>query len=296
MAVKNIKLDGRSVPLREFDLKNMVENPSIVMIAKRGSGKSWVCRSILKYFKDIPGGVIISPTDRMSSFYGEFFPELFIHYEYSAELIESILYRQRNMIYKQKEKAKLGKKIDPRAVLVMDDCLSTKGTWANEQSFSELLFNGRHYKIMYILTMQFALGVRPELRSNFDCVFLLANDFYSDQKRIYDHYAGIFPTFKAFRDVFMEVTNDYGSMVIVNRGANKDFLDKVFWYKAINDPIDKMGSKQFNIFHEQNYNHDWNNPAIQKQFNAADYFSNKRNKFQVNKIGVNTTITKEKPF
>ena len=295
MTVKNIKLDGRSVPLREFDLNSMPENPSIIMVAKRGSGKSWVCRSLLKHFKDIPGGVIISPTDRMSSFYGEFFPELYIHYEYTSELIESILYRQRQMIYKQKEKAKLGKRVDPRAILVMDDCLSSKGTWATDPTFAEIMFNGRHYKIMYIMTMQFSLGIRPEMRGQVDVVMLLSEDFYSNQKRIYDHYAGIFPTFKAFRDVFMEVTADYGCMVLVNRGASKDFLDKVFWYKAKNDSIDKMGSSQFNKFHEYNFNRDWGNPNMQR-FNAVDYFSNKRDKFKVNKIGVGQEITKEKPF
>ena len=84
---KNINLNGKSLPMREFKLEWMVENPSICMIAKRGSGKSWVCRSILKHFRNIPGGVIISPTDKMSSFYGDFFPELFIHYEYKTELI-----------------------------------------------------------------------------------------------------------------------------------------------------------------------------------------------------------------
>ncbi len=296
MSVKNIKLDGRSVPLREFALDDMVPHAAICMIAKRGSGKSWVCRSIMKHYKSIPGGVIISPTDRMSNFYGDFFPELYIHYEYTSELIESILYRQRNIIHKQKEKAKLGKKVDPRAILVMDDCLSSKGAWAKDSTFAEIMFNGRHYKIMYILTMQFPLGIKPELRGNFDYIFLLAEDFYSNQKRIYEHYAGIFPSFQAFRDVFMEVTSDFGSMVIVNKGANRDFLDKVFWFKATNDEINRMGSRQFNKFHDQNYNKDWNNPALQKQFNAMDYFSNKRNKFKVSKIGVNTEITRDQPF
>jgi len=295
MSVKKVTVDGNSVPLREFDLNTMPENPSIIMIAKRGSGKSWVCRSLLKHFKDIPGGVIISKTDRMSSFYGEFFPELFIHYEYSSELIDSILYRQQKMIHKQKEKAKIGKKIDPRAILIMDDCLASKGAWATDPTFAEIMYNGRHYRIMYILTMQFALGIKPEMRGQVDVVMLLSEDFYSNQKRIYEHYAGIFPTFQAFRNVFMDVTSDYGCMVLVNRGPQGDFLDKVFWYKAKNDPIDKIGSYQFNKFNDYNLNREWNNPAAQR-FNAADFFSNKRERFKVSKIGVNQEIGKDKQF
>jgi hypothetical protein len=37
-------------PINEFDLNSMVDHPSIVMIAKRGSGKSWVVRAILQFF------------------------------------------------------------------------------------------------------------------------------------------------------------------------------------------------------------------------------------------------------
>ena len=33
----------------------------------------------------------------------------------------------------------------------MDDCLSKRGTWMKDQPITELLFNGRHYEIMYIL-------------------------------------------------------------------------------------------------------------------------------------------------
>lgn len=255
--MKEVKYNGQALPIREFQLKWMVKNPSIVMIAKRGSGKSWVCRAILKHFSFVPGGAIIAPTDRMSCFFGKFYPETYIHYEYSSELIENILFRQTQMIEKAKSKAKEGKKCDPRAILVMDDCLASKGSWANDRPIMEVFYNGRHYYLMYILTMQFPLGIKPELRANFDYIFLLAEDFHTNQKRIYDHYAGMFPTFDSFKSIFLQLTDDYGCMVIVNRGARKDFLDKVFYYKAPNTEVIRMGCKQFNKFHDDNYNKDW---------------------------------------
>lgn len=257
MTIRDIRLDGSTFPIKEFKLDWMVPNPAICMIAKKGSGKSWVVRSILKHFESIPGGIIISPTDKMTSFYGKFFPDVYIHYEYKTDILESAFYRQDKMIQKCKEKLKLGKKVDPRAFLIMDDCLSSKGSWMRDKPVLQMLFEGRHYKIMYILTMQFPLGITPELRTNFDYVFLLAEDFYSNQKRLYDHYAGMFPDFKTFRDVFMEITKDHGCMVIVNRGARSNFLDKVFWYKAGAESFDSFGCKQFNKFHNDNYDKDW---------------------------------------
>lgn len=286
---KEIKLDGTTLPIRDFKLDNMVSNPSICMIAKRGSGKSWVVRSIMKKFKDIPVGVIIAPTDKMNCFYGRFFPDLYIYYEYKSEIIEKLLYRQEQIINKCKEKLKLGKKVDPRAFLIMDDCLSSKGTWLKDTQIMKLFFDGRHFKIMYILTMQFPLGIPPELRCNFDYIFLLNEDFFSNQKRIYDHYAGMFPTFQSFRDVFVELTKDYGCMVIINRGSRSNFLDKVCYFKAGNDKIDRIGCKQFNTYNDNNYNKNWQNTS--KPFDITKFVENKKKtKINIERVGNNDDI------
>lgn len=257
---KTVKIGGNmGLPIDEFKLNSMCENPSIVMIAKRASGKSWVCRAILKHFKDIPVGIIIAPTEKMANppFYSDFFPDTYIHYDYKSEIIEKLLFRQDAMIEKQIDKQKIGKNIDPRAFILMDDCLSKKGSWMKDQPIMELLFNGRHYRLMYMLTMQFPLGISPELRCNFDYIFLLSEDFYSNLKRLYDHYAGMFPTFDSFRQVFKEVTVDFGSMVIVNRGSKATFLEKIYWYKAMNEHAEMIGCNQFVTNHTKNYDANW---------------------------------------
>lgn len=278
MSTKAIEVGGNSLPIREFKLEWMAANPSICMIAKRGSGKSFVCRSILKHFNHLPGGMIIAPTDRMNTFYGKFFPESYIHYQYSSEIIEKLLHRQKIMIEKMKRSYKDGKKCDPRTFLIMDDCLSSKGTWAKDGPVMELFFNGRHFQIMYILTMQFPLGISPELRCNFDYIFLLAEDFTSNQKRLYDHYAGMFPDLNSFKQVFKTLTDNYGCMVIANRGAKKNFLEKVFWYKASNEKVHRIGCKQFNKFHKNNYDPKWRQK--ENNFNEDKYF-NRGNKAKI---------------
>ena len=289
----DITLKGKKdrLPIKTFTFDMFVTDPAIIMIAKRGSGKSWVVRAILEYFREIPVGLIIAPTDRMNKFYGKFFPDSYIHYEYKSEIIERVLERQRIIIEKEAEKKTKGKVIDPRAFIIMDDCLGQKGSWVKDQPIQELLFNGRHYRIMYILTMQFPLGITPELRCNFDYIFLLADDTISNQKRIYDHYAGMFPTFDAFRQVFVQLTSDFGSMVIVNRGVKKSLFDKVFYYKApdLSNLTDvKIGCKQFRKYHEKNYDASWAKKS--SLFNEHDFFANKKK----NKSAV--IVEKEKEF
>jgi len=276
----NVKYDnGRKLSLKKFDVSKMVPNPSVVMIAKRGSGKSWVVRSILNYLKDrIPCGVIISQTEDLNSFYSDFFPSLYIYSRYSGDIFKNVLERQKLIKIKNERRIKKGKKpVDPNVFIIMDDCLASNGTWMKDNYVREVLFNGRHYNITYILTMQFSLGIVPELRGNFDYVFLLADDIFSNQERIYKHYAGIFPTFDAFRLVFRQVTNDFGSMVISNsnRNPNADLNEKVFWYKASSGDIpESIGCKQFLELHRKYFDKKWN--KRKRKIDLCDIFRRKK--------------------
>ena len=278
---------GDKLPIQEFSLDEMVINPSIIMIAKRGSGKSWIAKAIIGKFASIPVGIIISPTEKDNPFFSSFFPDTFIFYKYESKILKKLLLRQKLILKKARQKKEEGIVIDPRALVVMDDCLASKGTWAKDPSVSELLFNGRHRQITYILTMQYPLGITPELRSNFDYVFLLAEDITSNLKRIYDHYAGMFPDFNSFRQVFRQLTENYGAMVIKNRGARSNLFDKIAFYKAPNLANDLLsfGCKQMGEYHKNNYRDNWEEKAFQLDY--EEYLLDKkksRTKINIKKI------------
>lgn len=255
---------GNKLPIQEFVFSDMVDNPSIIMIAKRGSGKSWITKAIMHKCADIPVGIVISPTDNVEPFFIDFFPDSFIFYKYDSKILRKLLTRQDLILRKARKKKLEGKFIDPRAIMVMDDCLATKGSWAKDQLFSELMFNGRHKHITYLLTMQYPLGISPELRSNFDYVFLLAEDITSNLKRLYEHYAGMFPDINSFKQVFRQLTESFGAMVIKNRGSRTNLFDKIAWYKApdLRNTKLKFGCGQFRTYHDKNYIQDWNEMKV----------------------------------
>ena len=116
--------------------------------------------------------------------------------------------------------------------------------------------------------MQFALGITPELRSNFDYIFLLKAEFISEQKKLFDHYAGMFPNFDSFRQVFNSLTANYGCMVIDNRRKASNPLERLFWYRSpdLEGCIKKIGGKQFRKFHENNYEKDWKKKSTRSDF------------------------------
>ena len=277
MTSKDIKFGSSRLRIKRFNIKDMPDNVTIALIAKRASGKSYLTREILFHKKEIPTTIAISKTEKLNKFYGEFIPDLYIYDNYNSAILNKLFARQGRMNDDNSRRKKNGKKVkDDRVILIMDDCMSSKGTWVKEEQILELFFNGRHHHLSFILTMQYSIGIPPEMRSNFDYIFLLAEDFISNRKRLYDHYAGMFPSFDVFQQVFSQVTADYGCMVINNRVHSTDISEKVFWYKAKETPEFTMGSKKYKKYHKRNYDKNWNKRI--ETFNINDVLGRKRNK------------------
>ena len=140
---------------------------------------------------------------------------------------------------------------DPRAFLILDDCLYDN-TLARDKYMRSVFMNGRHYKLLFLLTMQYALGIPPNLRTNIDFVFILRENYVSNRKRLYEHYAGMFPTFEMFCQVMDQCTENYECLVINNNAKSNKLSDQVFWYKAEQRPDFKIGGEAYWRYSTQN--------------------------------------------
>jgi len=241
-----------SLELKKFDMKtisfkpNESKGPVVVLIGRRDTGKSFLVRDLLYYHQDIPIGVVISGTEEGNGFYGKLVPKLFIHNEYNTAIIENVLKRQKSVLKQIKKEIETYKKssIDPRAFVILDDCLYD-ATWTRDKMMRLLFMNGRHWKIMLVITMQYPLGVPPTLRTNIDFVFILREPYIANRKRIYDNYAGMFPTFESFCQVMDQCTENYECLVINNNAKSNRLQEQVFWYKADSHNDFRLGSVEF---------------------------------------------------
>lgn len=229
-----------SLKLRKFDMKCLRDDAVVVMIGKRNTGKSFLTLDILHRHRDIPLGTIISPSESANGFYGPLVPSFFIHDEYTPELLERIVKRQ-NKALKQWHKDPT---VDPRSFLVMDDCMY-ENTWKSDKNIRQLFMNGRHLRKLFIITMQYPLGIPPVLRTNVDYVFILRENFVNNRKRIFDNWAGMFPTFNIFCQVMDQCTENFECLVINNTIKSNKIEDIVYWYKAPEHPTFKLGANIF---------------------------------------------------
>ena len=217
---------------------------------------SWLVRDIFYHHRHIPSGVIFSGTEEASPFFGDFVPDCFIHSEYDPLLVESIMTRQKRKIREAKQtgKSETGKLPGNNMFIVLDDMLHDAQNWKKEKTIKNIFFNGRHYNFLFILTMQYPLGITPELRSNIDYVFVFNEPSVKNRKKIYDDYAGMIPSFDHFCNILDSCTQNHECLVIKTSGNSSDYKDQIFWYKSEAHNNFRVGHPKFWKYHNNNYN------------------------------------------
>ena len=87
--------------------------------------------------------------------------------------------------------------------------------------------------------MQFPLGIATHLRQSFDHIFIFGDDYIANQKRLYDHYGGFYPSFSKFKDVFNELVKcqinkktqkEHRGLMAINNKYSGNSSNKTFQY------------------------------------------------------------------
>ena len=246
-----------NLKLKKFDMTRIKHDKVVVMIGKRETGKSFLIKDLLWHHQQIPCGTVISGTEGANQFYSKIIPPLFIHEEYSPLVLNNVLKRQK-LIGKKivKDLSDRGTtSIDPRNFLILDDCLFDT-SWIRDKNVRYLFMNGRHVHTMFVIAMQYAMGIPPSLRTNIDYVFILRENIVSNRRKLYEQYAGMFPDFDSFCQVMNQCTENYECLVIDNNAKSNKLEDQVFWYKAAPRPEFRMCAPELWIHSANNMRDD----------------------------------------
>jgi len=229
--------NGDIVPINKFNVGKCVKNPFIIVIGKRGVGKTnFVVDVVKRLGLDNGRTLVISPADKVAANYTRMLSAVKVAYKYDPQLLHAHC--------SDNGRSHNGQKVEPGCI-VLDDCLLSKGSWVTDEPFRDLIFNHRNLEQTVIITMQFPLGIPPELRCAADYVVMFNDDFATNQKRLYDHYAGMFPTFDCFRSIYSKLATNYRCMVIRQCCTpNVNFREKVFWYQSDVQEVVNDGGKE----------------------------------------------------
>jgi len=260
-----------NVQLRRFNPATMADDKVCIFIGKRGSGKSCLVTDILYHKRQIPVGVVMSATEEGNHHYKGFVPDLFIYNDYNKEVIERVLERQKRIINSGTTKKS-------SSFILLDDCMYDR-KFMKDTCIRQCFMNGRHWKLFFMLTMQYCMDLSPDLRANVDYVFILRENIVQNREKLYKSFFGIFPNFDMFNQVMNACTENYECLVLDNTSKSNKIEDCVFWYKAKIKKNFKVGSPAIWAYHQKNYN-----PNHSRTTNKNDPNKVSKNTLSVKKI------------
>ena len=226
----------------------------IVVIGKPGTGKTTLISDLL-YRKRfiIPVGQVYSGTEDSNGFYQQLFPSLFVFNRYNEDAVKDFIRRQKT--------AKSEGVTVPWGLLLLDDCTDNPRILTSPL-FQNIFKNGRHWKMLFILSLQYCMDIKPVIRTNVDGVFILRESNLRNRKSLYENYGSCIPTFSMFQMIMDDLTSDYSALYIHNRTTSNNIEDCVFYYKATQHGDFEFGSPDFRKYHNQHYNDVYKDPVV----------------------------------
>lgn len=200
-----------------------------------------------------PVALIMSGTEDSNGHYKKIVPSSFVFNKLNEKKIEDFVVRQ-----------KAAKKhiANPWAVLLLDDCTDDPKLF-NKSLFQGLYKNGRHWKMWFILSLQYCMDIKPVIRTNVDGVFILRESNLRNRKSLWENYAGIIPDFSMFCSIMDQITDNYTALYIHNSTTSNSLEDCLFWYKAKEVPPEfRFGSRDLWKFHYNRYDNRYSDPFV----------------------------------
>ena len=190
--------------IENFDINTIEDKETVLIIGRRETGKTDICKQILKTKKYMKNGVVFDPIDcdknPVYKSYREIIRNEFIFDEYNPEILESLF------TYKEKHK-------DDYSFVVLDNCFFNKEHFENKV-FRKLIYNSRCYKIFPIITMAYYKLPKSYIL-NIDKFFILKETNDNNLRRIYENImSGYFEKYENFIEEFKKYTINCDCMVI----------------------------------------------------------------------------------
>lgn len=228
------------VKLRQFDPSTFKPNRAILIVGKKGSGKSVLMNMIAWLMSShVDVAMAVTPSTDSKDMFKRFMPECFIQSEYRSERITRLIEHQRAC-------RERGERMN-RVVLFLDDVTYDK-TIFRRTEIRDILMNQRHLNITLVFAMQYCMDVGPDIRSQIDYVFAFKEAIAANRKRLHTNFFGMFPKLDGFEITFAACTENYECMVMDSTQTTNKLEDQVFYFKATTEanlPKFRLGRSVF---------------------------------------------------
>ena len=214
--------------IRPFDPSSMKSDATVLVVGKRGTGKSTLLNDILYHMRDkLQFGIAMSPTEEATETLAEIMPRSCVYDSFDDAAVARILNFQKHAVKSKKQSFR-------SMFIILDDCMYDAATLKGK-NIREVFMNGRHRKIFFINAVQYMMDIPSALRGQIDYVFAMRDNIINQREKLWKFFFGMFADFKDFSRVMDSCTEDYNCIVLNNTVRSTSPEDCVFWYSARTD-------------------------------------------------------------
>jgi energy-coupling factor transporter ATP-binding protein EcfA2 len=229
-----------TLQLKKWEPAAVSDHSVVLIIGKRGSGKSVILRSIMRAKQHIPMGIICSGTEEGNRAYGGkggCAPPEFVFPDFNEHALEKLVERQKRLIDANRASS---------VFVILDDCMYDAAKVMRTKVMRTLLLNGRHFKFFVVITTQYCIDIPPYARGNIDFVVCCREPIISNRQKLFKFFGGVLPDYNQFATLLDQTTSNFEALVI-NQGSRSNSASDVFsWYRSeFPMPPFRMGSPSF---------------------------------------------------
>lgn len=187
------------------------------IVGKPGSGKSHLVRYIChtmqcKKKKDRFSIIVVFTKTKFNNAY-DWVPDQWVHENYSKKVLSRIMRLQKRI--------RENGLTPPHLLLIFDDCLNNKAY--QQQIFSDLIYNRRHYNISILFCTQYLAGTVPTfMREGTDLAFIFKQFSKNSLDGVFNSWGHLsFGNYYAFQN-YMNALEKYDFITIDTRTDNVD--------------------------------------------------------------------------
>jgi energy-coupling factor transporter ATP-binding protein EcfA2 len=236
--------------LNQFSTSSIKKDRILFFQGKRGSGKTTGVKEILYLHRDIQMAIVMCGTEESAEQYKAYFPDSFIFGRYDEEVLRAAIKMQRRRLadYKMGRRKKV-----PYLCILLDDCMFEKPL--STMFMRNVFMNGRHWKLLLIITCQYLVDVPKALRGQIDYALLFKNNNQQERDQLIEIFGGPFPKDKGltFNHMMNNCTQNYGCMVVDNTADSSRLEDCVFYMRPKERENFQIGSAAMWNYHYRRY-------------------------------------------
>lgn len=217
-----------------FDIHELPNDATILLIGRRRTGKSFLTRWILYNKRKVfPFGLVMTQT-KYNKFWSTYINKNSVWGDYSGITLGRLVQRQAVLVNENKWGA------DPRIFVVLDD-LAADTQLRYDYMLRSFFYYGRHLKAFVVVTAQWFKSLAPGCRENADYIFLFGMTNINELDAIYEEYGAGVP-----KEIFIQLVRRYAtesSCFVVNPHGRTPY-ERFFQYRAQDPGPFRMGCSE----------------------------------------------------